>query len=123
MHGAGDKRAVIGSYGATSRQQLAVRRSTKPLPFAQVQREGNPLINELIIGTGFKDTFSISDPANDSQFASFVLNPLLAQLFQSSAFPCHLRLVMTCFCWCNTSLPSAPAAVRTTWVRSPTCSA
>src|SRR5580700_929431 len=31
MHGAGDKRAVIGTYGATSRQQLAVRRSTNPL--------------------------------------------------------------------------------------------
>ncbi len=87
MHGAGDKRAVIGTYGATSRQQLAVRRSTNPLPFAQVQREGNPLINELIIGTGFKDTFSISDPANDSQFANFVLNPLLAQLFQSIGIP------------------------------------
>ena len=58
-----------------------------PLTFAQVQREGNPLINELIIGTGFKDTFSISDPVNDSQFANFVLNPLLAQLFQSIGIP------------------------------------
>ena len=87
MHGPGDKRAVIGSYGATSRQKLAVRRSANPHTFAQVQREGNPLINELIIGTGFKDTFSISDPVNDSQFANFVLNPLLAQLFQSIGIP------------------------------------
>ena len=53
----------------------------------QVQREGNPLINELIIGTGFKDTFSISDPAGDSQFANFVLDPLLAQLFASLGIP------------------------------------
>jgi hypothetical protein len=51
--------------------------------FQQVNREGNPLINELIIGTGSKDTFSTSDPKNDGQFAAFVLDPLLAHLFNS----------------------------------------
>lgn len=86
MHGAGDKRAVIGTYGATSRQQVAIRRTT-PAPFVQVQREGNSLINELIIGTGFKDTFSVSDPDQDSQFANFVLDPLLAHLFSSLGIP------------------------------------
>ena len=82
-----DKRAVLGTYGATSRQKLSVRRGANALPFVQVQREGNPLINELIIGTGFKDTFSISDPSGDSQFANFVLDPLLAQLFASIGIP------------------------------------
>ena len=86
-HPPSDKRAVIGTYGATSRQKLSVRRGANALPFVQVQREGNPLINELIIGTGFKDTFSISDPAGDSQFANFVLDPLLAQLFASIGIP------------------------------------
>jgi len=86
-HPASDKRAVIGTYGATSRQKLSVRRSPNALPFVQVQREGNPLINELIIGTGYKDTFSISDPSGDSQFANFVLDPLLAQLFASLGIP------------------------------------
>jgi hypothetical protein len=49
----------------------------------QVNREGNSLINELIIGTGSKDKFSTDFPVNDKQFASFVLNPLLAQLYSS----------------------------------------
>src|SRR5437660_12432087 len=49
----------------------------------QVNREGNSLINELIIGTGFKDRFSVDDPENDKQFANFFLDPLLAHLFAS----------------------------------------
>jgi hypothetical protein len=52
-----------------------------------VQRLGNPLINELIIGTGSKDRFSMDDPTNDAQFASFFLNPLLAQIFSSIGIP------------------------------------
>jgi hypothetical protein len=48
---------------------------------------GNPLINELIIGTGFKDRFSMDDPKNDKQFANFFLNPLLAQIFSSMGIP------------------------------------
>jgi hypothetical protein len=52
---------------------------TNPADYAQVQRMGNPLINELIIGTGSKDTWSMSAPSGDSQFASFDLDPLLAR--------------------------------------------
>src|SRR5271157_1884489 len=87
-HGAGDKDAVIGTYGATARPQITVRRDSEQADagkaqWRQVNREGNSLINELIIGTGSKDKFSTDDPVNDSQFAPFVLNPLLAQLFSS----------------------------------------
>ena len=85
LHGPGDKQAVIGTYGATSRPVITVRRSagTSPATFQQVNREGNSLINELIIGTGSKDKFSTDDPKNDGQFASFFLDPLLAHLFNS----------------------------------------
>jgi hypothetical protein len=48
---------------------------------------GNPLINELIIGTGSKDRFSMDDPKNDAQFASFFLRPLLADVFGSLGIP------------------------------------
>jgi hypothetical protein len=41
---------------------------------------GNPLINELLIGTGHKDRFSMDQPKNDSQFASFFLDPPLARV-------------------------------------------
>ena len=87
IHGAGDKRAVIGTYGATFRPVITVRRgqyvTTTTPQIAQVNREGNSLINELIIGTGSKDKFSTDSPVNDSQFASFFLDPLLAHLFNS----------------------------------------
>ena len=53
----------------------------------QVQRMGNPLINELIIGTGSKDRFSMDDPENDSQFANFFLHPLLATVFGTLGIP------------------------------------
>jgi len=90
-HGAGDKQAVIGTYGATSRPKITVRRSPATAlnsgPFRQVQREGNPLINELIIGTGSKDKFSMDDPKNDAQFANFFLDPLLATVFGSIGIP------------------------------------
>ena len=76
--------ATIGVWGTTSRPRTTVRRP--PLPatssgtFAQVQRMGNPLINELLVGTGFKDRFSMDQPSNDSQFASFFLDPALARV-------------------------------------------
>jgi len=91
LHGTGDKEAVIGTYGSTSRQRLTVRRSPNPLmasgAFQQVQREGNSLINELIIGTGSKDRFSMDDPKNDGQFANYFLDPLLAHIFASIGIP------------------------------------
>jgi hypothetical protein len=92
-HAAGDKRAVIGTYGTTSRQQIPVLRpfggfeSLFQPQWAQVQRLGNPLINELIIGTGSKDRFSMDVPVNDGQFANFFLNPLLATIFSSIGIP------------------------------------
>ncbi len=76
--------ATIGVWGTTSRPRTTVRRP--PLPatssgtWAQVQRMGNPLINELLVGTGSKDRFSMDQPANDAQFASFFLDPALARV-------------------------------------------
>ena len=76
--------ATIGVWATTSRPRVTVRRS--PLPevssgeFRQVQRMANPLINELLIGTGSKDRFSMDQPKNDSQFANFFLDPTLARV-------------------------------------------
>lgn len=80
--------ATIGVWGSTSRPRVTTRRA--PLPassagsFSQIQRMGNPLINELIIGTGSKDRFSMDQPRNDSQFASFFLDPLLARVINAA---------------------------------------
>ena len=87
LHGAGDKQAVIGTYGETDRQRITIRRTNGKVngegAWRQVNREGNSLINELIIGTGSKDVVSVSDPQNDSQVANFCLDPLLARLESS----------------------------------------
>jgi Domain of unknown function (DUF4331) len=87
IHKASDVKATIGTWATTSRPQVTVRRSPQPANnygyFYQVQRLGNPLINELIIGTGYKDTWSMSQPVNDSNFASFDLDPTLARIFNA----------------------------------------
>jgi hypothetical protein len=83
--------ATIGVWASTSRPRTSIRRIPNPQgvvatsfgDFAQVQRLGNPLINELIIGTGAKDYWSMSRPANDSQFAGYDLNPLFVTVVDS----------------------------------------
>ncbi len=83
---------IIGTWATTSRPRLTIRpldpSSAAPLNpnalnYTQVQRMGNPLINELIIGTGAKDMWSISQPSQDSQFASYALDPLLARVINA----------------------------------------
>ena len=80
--------ATIGVWATTSRPRLTTRRA--PLPatssgsFSQIQRMGNPLINELLIGVGFKDRFSMDQPKNDNQFASFFLDPTLARILNAA---------------------------------------
>lgn len=88
LHKATDAAAVIGTWGTTSRRRLSVLgEATEPGGWAQVQRLANPLINEVIIGTGSKDRFSMDEPANDAQFANFFLNPLLATVLGSFGIP------------------------------------
>ena len=79
--------ATLGIWGTTSRQRITVRRS--PLPsesfgdWRQVQRFGNPLINELLIGIGSKDRFSMDEPVNDVQFARFFLDPPIVGIVEA----------------------------------------
>jgi Domain of unknown function (DUF4331) len=86
-HAANNPLATIGAWGTTSRPQITVRRSPNAAfqtpTFRQVQRMGNPLINELIIGTGSKDRFSMDQPGNDGQFAKFFLDPVLARVLNA----------------------------------------
>ena len=77
--------------GSTSQQQATLRNaafsesSHEPDSehYSQVQRLGNPLINELIIGIGTKDYWSMSKPVNDSQFAHFDLDPTIVSIIDS----------------------------------------
>ena len=44
---------------------------------------GNPLINELLIGIGSKDRFSMEHPRRDSQFADFFLDPPIVHIVEA----------------------------------------
>jgi hypothetical protein len=44
---------------------------------------GNAFINELIIGAGSKDRFSMDQPSNDVQFASFFADPVLPRVLNA----------------------------------------
>jgi hypothetical protein len=79
--------ATIGAWATTSRRRTTVRRppigATSSGSFGQVQRMGNPLINELLVGTGSKDRFSMDQPKNDGQFAHYFLDPALARVINA----------------------------------------
>jgi hypothetical protein len=77
---------VIGVYASTSRQAVRIlNRTGKPTNaglFTPVARLGNPLVNELIIDTPFKDKWNASDPKDEAQFLNFYRNPTIALALQ-----------------------------------------
>ncbi len=93
LHSASDKDAVIGTWATTSRHYgQTIRRASDENPdspgyWSQVQRMANALINELVIGIGAKDRWSMDQPYLDKQFAQFDLDPLLAKVFKSIGIP------------------------------------
>ncbi|WP_433473166.1 DUF4331 domain-containing protein [Spirillospora sp. CA-142024] len=50
--------------------------------YTQVSRLGSPLVNEVVIPRGKKDTFNASTPWGDAQFAGFVTDPELPKLIE-----------------------------------------
>jgi len=76
--------AVIGVWGAASRQRATVRdpghANQTVGPWTQISRLGNPLFNEVIVPMSRKDAWNGSTPAGDSAFAGFVAQPELAKL-------------------------------------------
>jgi hypothetical protein len=84
-----DSNSIIGVYSTTLRRRIRVTGETWNREHAgqdsdrdgddddwvQVSRLGMPLVNEVVIPVGKKDRFNASDPRDDQQFASFVLNP------------------------------------------------
>jgi len=83
-----DTNSIIGVYSTTFRRRLVVDDDREhghghgddDGQWVQVSRLGMPLVNEVVIPLGQKDRFNASDPEQDAQFASFVLNPEPARL-------------------------------------------
>src|SRR5262249_12538598 len=72
---------VIGMYASTGRQKVKVLRKSDESgvesgPFVQVSRMANPLVNELIITTPFKDGWNAAEPEKEADFQDFYQNPV-----------------------------------------------
>ena len=79
--------AVIGVWSTSSRASMRTFNFTNQnlvVPTQrQVSRLGNPLVNEVVIPLGRKDSFNASEPKDDAQYAPFVINPQLATLLNA----------------------------------------
>jgi hypothetical protein len=80
--------AVIGIWSTTSRRTMNVlydaqKRGTQNGEWVQISRLGNPLVNEVVVPLGKKDTFNGSAPKDDAVFAPAVLDPLLPKLLKA----------------------------------------
>ena len=95
--GPSDPEAVVGVWASTERQRLEVTDKVRKThssdvdrrsgtDWVQVNRLGNPLVNELVVPLKAKDKFNSTKPKDDKQYAKAVLNPFpaaaLNQLFK-----------------------------------------
>jgi Domain of unknown function (DUF4331) len=79
------KNPVIGIYAETDRRKVRVLHKFGEQDddeddgrFVQVSRMANPLVNELIITTPFKDDWNAAEPENEANFQAFYKNPVVA---------------------------------------------
>jgi hypothetical protein len=80
---AATKNPVIGIYAEADRRKVRElggqeAETEEEGPFVQVSRMANPLVNELIITTPFKDRWNASEPENEAQFQAFYKTPVVA---------------------------------------------
>jgi hypothetical protein len=89
LYAADDPEATLGIWATTSRPKVKILSRTPgrdAFTFGgqiQIQRMANPLFNELLIGIGSKNKFSMSKPKDDAQFANFALDPVLARVLNA----------------------------------------
>ena len=84
--GATDPNATIGVWSTASRMSTTIRTGTGQMQtgdWVQVSRLGNPLVNEVVIGVGVKDTFNGLEPTGDAAALRFVTHPTVPVLMQA----------------------------------------
>ena len=84
---------VVGVWATTSRRVAGANGAGDT--WKQVARLGNPLVNEVVIPVGMKDTFNASSPDKDAQFAKFVLEPELGKLIPFLYGPAGIKVPTT----------------------------
>ena len=78
-----DPAAVLGIYGAASRQKVLLRDDDTDRasgPFVQVSRLANPLFNEVLVPLGQKDIWNSREPRGDEKYLANVQFPEVAKL-------------------------------------------
>lgn len=80
--------SIIGVWATTSRRQTRVLSPSgegdqQTGDWVQIERLGNPLVNEVVVPLAAKDHFNATAPADDAQFLPAVTNPELAGLINA----------------------------------------
>src|SRR4051794_1423347 len=76
--------AVIGVWTSTERKAIPVARDHGKVRWQQVSRLGNPLINEVIIPIGLKDSYNATQPKDDlKHFGAGALAPEPARILNA----------------------------------------
>ena len=101
---ASDPNAVIGVWSTTSRPSVTSRGGGQErfsANYVQVSRLGHPLVNEVVIPRGVKDTFNALEPTGDAAALQFVTDPelpkLLLALFNIQSPPTPRNDLVTIF--------------------------
>ncbi|HEY1302689.1 MAG TPA: DUF4331 domain-containing protein [Vicinamibacterales bacterium] len=101
---ASDMNAVIGIWSTTSRPSVTSRgggQERHSENYVQVSRLGQPLVNEVVIPRGVKDTFNALEPTGDGAALNFVTDPevpkLLLALFNIQSPPAPRNDLVTIF--------------------------
>ena len=74
------KGSTIGVWASVDRRKVTTRggATRDSGAWVQVNRLGNPLVNEVIIPTGLKDRWNAQQPWNESAYRKYYESPLLA---------------------------------------------
>jgi Domain of unknown function (DUF4331) len=101
---ASDPNAVIGVWSTASRPSVTSRGGGEErhnANYVQVSRLGQPLVNEVVIPRGVKDTFNALEPTGDGAALRFVTDPevpkLLLALFNIQSPPTPRNDLATIF--------------------------
>ena len=101
---ASDPNAVIGVWSTASRPSVTSRGGGQErfsANYVQVSRLGHPLVNEVVIPRGVKDTFNSLEPTGDAAALKYVTDPelpkLLLALFNIQSPPTPRNDLVTIF--------------------------
>ena len=74
------RNGTIGVWGSVDRRKVTTRggQTRDSGAWVQVNRLGNPLVNEVVVPTGLKDRWNAQQPWQESRYRSFYESPLLA---------------------------------------------